>query len=135
MSETGALGAGSSNPELRADKAPEVKIEGGKTRTAKVGQAISLTALVTDDGIPKVRAIPPDRLRQAQEIPPYRPTVNKNLGLHLSWFVYRGAGHAVNFEPASDQRRGKTRVPAPTLRGRPSASPPPVPADGKYALQ
>ena len=37
MSETGALGAGSSNPELRADKPPVVKIDGAKTRTAKVG--------------------------------------------------------------------------------------------------
>ena len=133
MSETGALGAGSSNPELRADKAPEVKIEGGKTRTAKVGQAISLTALVTDDGVPKVRAIPPDRLRQAQEIPPYRPTVNKNLGLHLSWFVYRGAG-TVNFEPASvksweDTRSGANSPWAPIWVA------PPVPADGKYTTQ
>src|SRR6516165_3828964 len=34
MSETGALGAGSSNPELRADKAPVVKINGSKTLTA-----------------------------------------------------------------------------------------------------
>lgn len=133
MSETGALGAGSSNPELRADKAPEVKIEGGKTRTAKVGQSISLTALVTDDGVPKVRAIPPDRLRQAQEVPPYRPTVNKNLGLHLSWFVYRGAG-TVNFEPAQvksweDTRSGANSPWAPIWVA------PPVPADGKYTTQ
>src|SRR5262245_10885176 len=40
MSETGALGAGSSNPELRADKPPVVTIEGGKTRSAKVGQPL-----------------------------------------------------------------------------------------------
>jgi len=133
MSETGALGAGSSNPELRADKAPEVKIEGGKTRTAKVGQAISLTALVTDDGVPKVRPIPPERLRQAQEVPPYRPTVNKNLGLHISWFVYRGAG-TVNFEPAQiksweDTRSGANSPWAPIWVA------PPVPADGKYTTQ
>jgi hypothetical protein len=54
-SETGALGAGSSSPEMRANKPPVVKIEGEKTRSAKVGQPLTLVALVTDDGIPKRR--------------------------------------------------------------------------------
>jgi hypothetical protein len=54
-SETGALGAGSSSPEMRANKPPVVKIEGPKTRTAKVGQPLQLVALVTDDGVPKRR--------------------------------------------------------------------------------
>src|SRR5713226_9109704 len=45
-SETGALGAGTSSPEVRANRAPEVKIEGDKRRTAKVGQPLSLAALV-----------------------------------------------------------------------------------------
>ena len=43
-SETGALGAGSSSPEMRANKPPVVKIEGAKTRTAKVGQPLTLVA-------------------------------------------------------------------------------------------
>ncbi len=34
-SETGALGAGSSNPTLRANKAPVVTIDGEKKRTAR----------------------------------------------------------------------------------------------------
>jgi len=54
-SETGALGAGSSSPEMRANKAPVTKIEGAKTRTAKVGQPLQIVALVTDDGVPKRR--------------------------------------------------------------------------------
>ncbi len=54
-SETGALGAGSSSPEIRSNKPPVVKVEGSKRLTAKVGQPLSITATVTDDGIPKRR--------------------------------------------------------------------------------
>ena len=108
MSETGALGAGASNPELRGDKPPVVKVDGAKTRTVKVGEPLTLVAIVTDDGIPKVRTQPQpgaapnpaaqDRIRQLSMIPPYRPTVNKALGLHQAWFVYRGQGN-VTFDP------------------------------------
>lgn len=130
MSETGALGAGTSNPELRADKAPVIKIEGAKNLDAKVGQPVTLAAIVTDDGIPKVREIPPDRVRAASLRPPSRPTVAKNLGLHLSWFVYRGAG-PVTFDPPQikiweDTRAGANSPWAPIWVA------PPVPADGKY---
>src|SRR5262245_38850554 len=55
MSETGALGAGSSNPEIRADKPPAITIVGPKALTAKVGEPVTLTAVVTDDGVPKRR--------------------------------------------------------------------------------
>src|SRR4030095_16161474 len=54
-SETGALGAGTSSPEVRANKPPVVKVEGSRALTAKVGQPLTLTARVTDDGIPKRR--------------------------------------------------------------------------------
>ncbi len=54
-SETGALGAGSSSPEVRANKAPTVKIKGPAAFTAKVGEPVALTAVVGDDGIPKRR--------------------------------------------------------------------------------
>lgn len=55
-SETGALGAGSSSPEIRSNKPPVVKVSGSKTLTAKVGQPLSIVATITDDGIPKRRA-------------------------------------------------------------------------------
>lgn len=133
MSETGALGAGSSNPELRADKAPVIAIEGPKTRTAKVGQPVTLTALVTDDGVPKVRTIPPDRLRAASRQVPYRPTVNKNLGLHAAFLVYRGAG-TVEFEPAQIKTWEDTRTGA-NSPWAPIWVAPPLPPDGKHAVQ
>jgi len=133
MSETGALGAGSSNPELRADKAPVVKIEGPKTLSGKVGQPIALTATVIDDGVPKTRTFPPERVKQALRQWPYRPTVNKNLGLHLAWLVYRGAGVA-EFEPQQiktweDTRSGANSPWAPVWVA------PPLPADGHYTAR
>src|SRR6476659_4176435 len=44
-SETGALGAGSSSPEIRANKPPVVKIDGSKTYATKVGQPITVSAI------------------------------------------------------------------------------------------
>src|SRR5918999_1101111 len=54
-SETGALGAGTSSPEMRANKRPVVAVQGDKRRTAKVGEPVALVTLVTDDGVPRPR--------------------------------------------------------------------------------
>jgi hypothetical protein len=134
MSETGALGAGSSNPEIRADKAPVITIEGGKTRTAKVGQPLTVVAAVTDDGIPKARPAPnAAQLQKFAMVPPQRPTVNKTVGLHAAWFVYRGAG-SVTFDPPQikvweDTRSGANSPWAPIW------VPPQAPADGKWTAR
>jgi hypothetical protein len=135
MSETGALGAGTSTPEIRADKPPAIAIEGSKTLTAKVGEPLTLTATVTDDGVPRRRGGgPPGRGIPDAIIlrPPSRVTVGKNLGLHLSWFVYRGTG-AVAFSPRQvktweDTRTGANSPWAPLWQA------PQVPAEGKYVV-
>src|SRR5262245_18590703 len=199
-SETGALGAGTSNPEVRSNKPPNVNVEGAKSLTAKVGQAVTLTAIVKDDGIPKppasanplaalfggrtntnageggrggaanapapAPAFPPALLKgfsgqatpeeraaaaealgvsetQLQQLvaarrnpemnPPARITVGKITGLHLSWFVYRGAGK-VAFSPEQvktweDTRAGMNSPWAPLW------TPPRLPADGKIVAQ
>ncbi len=54
-SETGALGAGTSSPEVRSNRPPSVRVEELKARTVKVGDWVTLTAEVKDDGIPKPR--------------------------------------------------------------------------------
>ncbi len=54
-SETGALGAGSSSPESRANVPPVVRIMGDRELTARVGQPLTLVAEVTDDGLPRRR--------------------------------------------------------------------------------
>ncbi len=106
-SETGALGAGSSSPEIRSNKPPQVEVQGRKSLTAKVGETVQITAVVTDDGIPKRRGsglagaavsntgsrnVTVDTRINRATLPPARVTVGKNVGLHVSWYVYRGKG-------------------------------------------
>jgi hypothetical protein len=126
MSETGALGAGSSNAAVRANVAPMLKIEGGKERHVRVGEPLTLVAFVTDDGQPdmsKVRAAvaeaasagvdedteaddaddapptPRELLARALRAPTGTITVSKRVKLHFTWFVYRGSGEGVTFDP------------------------------------
>jgi len=199
-SETGALGAGTSSPEVRSNKPPVVKIDGPKTLTAKVGAPVTLTAIVTDDGIPKPRnvsalaalfgasngrggaagtggeqggaaaapggsggpgatagrgglgdlaaaaaaaeaaGLSPAQVQQLlaarrnpSMVPPTRITVGKVTGLHLSWFVYRGAG-AVMFTPEQVKSWEDTRAGA-NSPWAPSWTAPPIPADGKQPVQ
>ena len=133
MSESGALGAGTSSPEQRADKPPVIAVA-SRTLTAKVGEPLALAATVTDDGVPRRRgggAAPARGIPEAIILrPPARLTVGKVLGLHLSWFVYRGPG-AVTFTPRQikvweDTRTGANSPWAPLWQA------PPLPTDGKY---
>ena len=132
-SETGALGPGTSNPTIRANKPPAVSIQGDKKRSVKVGQPVELAAVVTDDGVPKRPQVNPAVLARRALMPPMRLTVGKALGLHLSWFVYRGEG-SVTFDPVQirpweDTRSGGNSPWAPLWVA------PPVPADGRYVAR
>jgi hypothetical protein len=158
-SETGALGAGTSSPEVRANKAPSVHIEELKTRSVKVGEAITLVSEVKDDGIPKPRD--PARVAAAQAraaaqsttsssgssaaagaaatpprnpalSPPTRITVGKALGLHVSWFLYRGPGK-VTFDPPQVKPWEDTRAGA-NSPWAPLWSAPKLPADGRQEV-
>jgi len=205
-SETGALGAGTSSPEVRANIPPTVTVEGSKALTAKVGQPLTLTAIVKDDGIPKSRgsanlaalffggapargaapapapgaaapasgsgegrgatAAPqpnlaallsgnatPEQLSQASDAfgisvaalqqiiaqrlhpemtPPSRITVGKVTGLHLSWFVYRGAGH-VTFDPEQVKPWEDTRANM-NSPWSPNWTAPAMPPDGRVIV-
>ncbi len=139
-SETGALGAGTSSPEIRANKRPLVQIDGEKSRSVRVGQPLTLVATVTDDGVPKRRSaraaaagVAAGRGRNPALTPPTRITVGKVIGLHLSWFVYRGVGK-VSFDPVQVKVWEDTRAGA-NSPWAPLWSPPPVPPDGKHAVQ
>lgn len=52
MSETGALGAGTSSPEIRANIPPRIQLETPTEIEARVGEPMRLSAIVTDDGQP-----------------------------------------------------------------------------------
>jgi hypothetical protein len=142
-SETGALGAGTSSPEIRANKRPEVKIDGDKTRWVKVGEPLTLVAWVTDDGVPKARpsgvgsaprpaanTTPQAPRANPAFTPPSRITVGKRVGLHLSWFVYRGDG-SVRFDPAQIKVWEETRAGA-NSPWAPLWVPPVIPPDGRH---
>jgi hypothetical protein len=150
-SETGALGAGTSSPEVRANKRPTVKIEGATARSATVGQPLTIVAWVSDDGVPRprgtvgsaVRRRPatnasPALARNPAYTPPSRLTVGKRVGLHLSWFVYRAppadaSDPPVRFEPAQVKVWEDTRTGA-NSPWAPLWTPPPVPADGRHEV-
>jgi hypothetical protein len=161
-SETGALGAGTSSPEVRGNKPPVVKIDEVRSRGVKVGQPLTLVSEVKDDGVPKPRnlarvaaaqaraaeqstttpttptttptaaaaATPP---RNPAMFPPTRITVGKNLGLHVSWFLYRGPG-AVTFDPPQVKAWEDTRAGA-NSPWAPLWSAPMLPPDGKQPVQ
>jgi len=139
MSETGALGAGSSSAAVRANIPPTIRMEGGLEREVRVGQPLTLTATVLDDGQPdmaSVRAAAAEavatgegatlRDRQAEEAPAPPTgrqllaaalraptgtiTVSKRVSLHFTWFVYRGSSEGVTFDPPQVKSWEDTRA-------------------------
>jgi len=149
-SETGALGAGTSSPEVRSNKPPVVRVEEVKARSVKIGEPLTLVAEVKDDGIPKPRDLSRVAAAQARAAaqatggaaapprnpamsPPTRITVGKNLGLHVSWFVYRGAGK-VTFDPPQVKAWEDTRAGA-NSPWAPLWAAPKLPADGRLEVR
>ncbi len=140
-SETGAIGAGVSSPEIRANKPPVLEAAGDRVRTVRVGEPLTLSAHVTDDGIPKPRQRGAflDRGRGSEEvkdirmIPPRQVTVGSATGLWVSSYLYRGAGK-VTFTPAQAKTWEDTRAGA-NSQWSPLWAAPPPPADGKWTVQ
>jgi hypothetical protein len=137
MSETGALGAGSSNEEVRSNVPPSIAIEGERTRRVRVGQPLELAVTVTDDGLPPRRGVAeapadatPEQLLARALRPTVRVTVNKAVRLHFAWFVYRGGGD-VTFDPAQTKTWEDTR-PYANSPWAPFWRPPTIPADGRW---
>ena len=139
MSETGTLGAGSSDPELRAHTPPVIELEMDSLIEARVGQRVTLTAHVTDDGLPERSSDSRLPLNDDGTLDldaamrrPSRITVQKILGLHLTWFVYRGPiGGDASFTPAQIAPWEDTRP----YSNSPWASfwvPPELPEDGRW---
>jgi len=187
-SETGALGAGRSDPETRSNVAPMIEIEGAMTRRVLVGQPVTLVARVTDDGLPitgaarRARAAAaraaadsaaaeeadaaPDSAaaegseedaaedaaeeedeeeEEEEEVSPElqalrralnepnRVTVAKRVGLHFTWFVYRGENRAtfapIQIKPWEDSRAFMNSPWSPFWEA------PPTPEDDRWVVQ
>ena len=100
-SEHGAIGAGTTNPAIRANIGPTLGVESEMHRTVRVGEPLTLTAVAEDDGVPESprrRRLLRDPSQSDRWRPSYRGTVNEETGLRVSWFVYRGEGGAT-FDP------------------------------------
>lgn len=148
-SETGSLGAGTSSPESRANIAPVVTLQGDMVngehvRSVRVGEPLSFTTHLTDDGVPRTRSsvdsirafaaragegTTEEMVQQQMALRiPWKPTVQKINGLFLSWNVYRGAGKAT-FDPPQPKPWEDTRPGSNSAWGL-SWSPPEIAADG-----
>lgn len=93
---------------------PAIELPGGTDLTARVGEPLAITAVLSDDGIPGPRPkrpepTDPDRLaaqrrRLQQESPTNQAVVSARVagetGLAVTWTHYRGPG-MVSFDPMS----------------------------------
>ena len=146
-SETGALGIGASNAEIRANTPPVLTVEGESVRRVGVGEPVTLVATIVDDSMEEAirrqkaraeaaAAAPrdgPPKLSARQLNPPIRITVNKRVGLNLAWFVFRGEGK-VTFDPLQVKTWEDTRFGA-NSPWAPLWTAPMVPEDGRWEVK
>ena len=92
MSNIGTGGGLSTTPDMIGNKAPVLKLESAKSLTAKIGEPVLLAAVAIDDGKPNRKDMP------ALLGGDYSLPASAN-GLRLSFFVYRGPGTSVTFDP------------------------------------
>jgi hypothetical protein len=146
MSEGGTLGAGTSDPALRASTPPEVELETPTTIEAVVGRPVRIVAHVADDGLPRrgrgslpVTAEGQLDLTRALRAPPSRITVEKIIGLNMSWMIYRApegivSQDAVEFDPPQVATWEDTR-PFSNSPWAPFWVPPVLPEDGRWITE
>jgi hypothetical protein len=121
----GAGGQTGTVPDLVGNVGPVLKVDGERTRRVKVGEPVSLTAVATDDGKPRVRSMQP-QLGGSRTVP------NSATGLRLVWIKYRGGG-TVTFDPPQFSAWEDTREGA----NSPWASgwrTPPIPPENKWQV-
>jgi hypothetical protein len=116
------------DPEGRdlLNKTPTVQLEGSAERRVAVGERLGLTASASDDGMPKPRSAP----RGAPGTPRGRSDA---LGLRVAWFVYRGDGANVAFDPPQFKIYPDYRI-GTNSPWSPLWTPPPLPDDGRFPV-
>jgi hypothetical protein len=116
------------DPEGRdlSNKAPTVQLQGPPERQVAVGKPLSLTANASDDGMPKAKPAPVGR--------PGGPRGRANaLGLRVAWFVYRGDGANVTFDPPQFKIYPDYRTNG-NSPWTPLWAPPPLPPNGEFPV-
>ena len=103
---------------------PMLRVEGDTQRTVTVGVPLRLTAVASDDGLPKPR--------KGQEH-------SDATGLMLAWLVYRGDDTHVTFDPEQFNPNLRGRYNAISMcrnrRPTPEWAKTPLPADGKVTVR
>src|SRR5262249_46490168 len=107
---------------------PVLKVEGGQTMRVNAQTPVTLTAVVTDDGLPPARP-----MQRPGSENPGKGTPLTATGLRFSWLVYRGAGK-VTFAPNQleaweDGRDGHNSPYSPGW------TTPPVPANNTWVVK
>src|SRR6266849_4329158 len=147
---------GSLRDELRTNIPPDLKVEGDKRRSVRVGESLTLTAFAADpDNLParrgegvgqpaagRAQTSPPREGPPTSQLPPsnpaYRPTstlaARSGPGLRLSWIVYRGKAATVTFSPDQMKTWMDTRVYSNSPWSPPYIIPVPPP-DNKWIVQ
>jgi hypothetical protein len=126
-------GAGDVTYPEQPNRAPTIEMVGSARRMAAVGETLSLSVEVTDDGypIPRARPVQPARPTDAfgidgprVESPLTQAVVKLDRGVRLgvTWVLYRGGPGMVTFNPM--------RVPVVSV-GPPSVAPAAGPLSGK----
>lgn len=102
---------------------PELRVEGESERTVRVGEPLELTAITSDDGLPRPRG------GQAG---------SDAAGLMFGWLVYRGEAAHVSFDPAqfNPDFRGRARgiTMCPKFPPTPEWARNPIPEDGRVTV-
>jgi hypothetical protein len=129
---------GSLRDELRTNKPPELRVEGAKQHTIKVGQPLALGAVANDpDNLPARRAArAPAGATAAAALyrPPSSVVPSSGPGLRFSWIVYRGAAEHVRFDPEQMKTWTDTRAYANSPWSPPYIIPEPPP-DNRWTVQ
>ncbi|MEO2195528.1 MAG: hypothetical protein ABGY72_05470 [bacterium] len=105
---------GSLDDRLRTNIPPELTVDGGMQRSAKVGEPLTLVASANDPDDLPARS---DRGRPPEDLDEFYSTagvgssvVSSAPGLRLSWIVYRGPADHATFEPVQMKAWMDTRV-------------------------
>ena len=105
---------------------PTVALEGASERIVSIGEPLALTASASDDGMPERRKVDQGR--------PGGPIGRSNaLGLRVVWFVYRGDGAHVTFDPPQFKTYPDYRLNS-NSPWSPGWEPPELPEDERFPV-